>query len=412
MTPETILYIITAIVVANFIVDQVLDYLNFSTWKDTRPQELMPFYKEEEYQKAKAYHTDKFKLTRVSDVISFLMILLFLLSGGFGWLNEALIHYIEHPIWLALAYFGVLSLALSLLSLPFSYYNTFVIEEKYGFNKTSPALFFLDKVKGLILTIIIGGGIGYLILWLIFYFEADFWWMAWLAVTIFTVFVTAFYTTLFVPLFNKLRPLQNKNLKYKIEEYAQRVNFPLTNIMEIDGSKRSSKGNAFFSGFGKRKKIVLYDTLIEKHTDEELVAILAHEVGHYKKNHVIKGLITSIIQTGAVFYLLSLFIFSEELSTALGAEATYVHINLIAFSMLFEPISMLLKLFTNYTSRKHEYEADRFAAETYNKQAFETGLTKLSTHHLSNLTPHPAYVFFHYSHPTLLQRLNALKENQ
>jgi STE24 endopeptidase len=217
-----------------------------------------------------------------------------------------------------------------------------------------------------------------------------------------------FYTSLILPLFNKLKPLEEGELRNAIEEYAKKVNFPLTNIYVIDGSKRSTKANAFFSGFGKRKKIVLYDTLIEKHTTDELVAVLAHEVGHFKKKHIVKGVVLSAIQTGLMLYVFSLFVFSPDLSAALGAEQLSIHVNIIGFSILFGPISTIIGIGMNVLSRKHEFEADEFAARTADGNSLMQALKRLSTDHLSNLHPHPAYVFVYYSHPPLLKRLENL----
>jgi STE24 endopeptidase len=333
----------------------------------------------------------------------------FLYVGGFGKTSIWLRQYIENSILLALVYFGVLSFAGSILSFPFSLYNTFVIEEKYGFNRTTVRTYILDKIKGLALAIVVGGIIGYFILWLIFTLGEDFWLYAWMFFAVLMLFINLFYTTLIVPIFNKLSPLEDGGLRQKIESYARKVNFPLTNILVLDGSKRSTKANAFFSGIGGSKKIVLYDTLIQKHTEDEVVAVLAHEVGHYKRKHIIKGLIIGLLQTGFTLWLLSKFIFNKDLSLALGENSWQLQVNLLAFSTLYEPISVILGLLMNMLSRKHEYEADNYAAQTADKQAFSQALIRLSTDTLSNLKPHPAYVFFHYSHPTLLQRLRNMK---
>ncbi len=238
----------------------------------------------------------------------------------------------------------------------------------------------------------------------------QFWLYFWLAITVFVVLANTFYTSLIVPLFNKLTPLDDQSLKHKIEMYCEEVDFPLKNIFVIDGSKRSTKANAFFSGMGGSKKIVLYDTLIENHSEDELLAVLAHEVGHYKKKHILWGLLLSVVQTGLMLYIMSLLIFNEQLSLALGADQFGIHLNLLAFGLLYSPISTIMGIFSNHISRRNEYEADAFAGSTYAPEALQLALKKLSVKNLSNLFPHPAYVFVHYSHPPLLKRLKALQE--
>ena len=295
------------------------------------------------------------------------------------------------------------------ISLPFSIFGTFVIEEKYGFNKTSPITFVIDKIKGIFL----GGIIGTLILWSIIYiFEnyADhFWYLAWAVIFVFMLFMNMFYVDLILPMFNKLKPLQQGELRTAIEDYSKNVGFSLKNIYVIDGSKRSTKSNAFFSGIGPKKTIVLYDTLIENHKTEELVAVLAHEVGHYKKKHTLQGLFFAAIQIGLTLFILNLFITEPKISFALGAETPTFHLGLVAFSVLYSPISEIMGIISSIISRKNEFEADAYAKETYDGEALGTALKKLSVDNLSNLYPHPVYVFVHYSHPPVLKRLEALK---
>jgi STE24 endopeptidase len=283
-----------------------------------------------------------------------------------------------------------------------------VIEEKFGFNKTTPKTFVMDKLKGYLLGAILGGLILFVFLKLVAIFGANFWWYFWMVIALFMLFINMFYTSLILPLFNKLSPLEDGSLKEGIEAYSRKVGFPLANIFVMDGSKRSNKSNAFFSGIGKKKKIVLFDTLIENHSNEELIAVLAHEVGHFKKKHIIWGYISSLAQTGFTLFILSLMIFSPTLSEALGGQQTAIHLNLLAFGILYTPISNVIGIFMNMVSRKHEYAADRFAGATFGSTHLIEALKKLSVHNLSNLFPHPAYVFFHYSHPPLLKRLQAL----
>ena len=309
----------------------------------------------------------------------------------------------------SLIFFGIIMIASDILTLPFSYYKTFVIEEKFGFNKTTRKTFWLDKIKGWIMTIIVGGALLSAVMW---FYESTgeyFWLYAWGLITAFTVVMNMFYAKLIVPLFNKQTPLEEGELREKISQYAETVGFKLSKIFVIDGSKRSTKANAYFSGFGSEKRVTLYDTLINDLDDEEIVAVLAHEVGHYKKKHIIFNLITSILLTGLTLFILSLFISNPVLSNALGVEIPSFHIGLIAFGLLYSPISEITGLIMNVFSRRFEYQADNYAKQTFKAEPLISSLKKLSKNSLSNLTPHPAYVFMHYSHPTLLQRIQNLR---
>lgn len=300
--------------------------------------------------------------------------------------------------------------ASDVLQTPFEVYDTFVIEEKYGFNKTTPKIFVLDKIKGWLLGAVIGGGLLALIIFIYQKTQNLFWIYAWLVVSAFSVFILLFYSNLIVPLFNKQTPLPEGGLRDAIQQFSDKVGFRLDNIFVINGSKRSTKANAYFTGFGAKKRIVLFDTLIEEMEIEEIVAVLAHEIGHYKKKHVLQGLIISLLHTGAILFVFSLLIGNPLLSRALGVETPNFHIGLVAFGILYSPVSFVLDIFMNILSRKNEYEADAFAAQNYQPEALASALKKLSVKNLSNLTPHPLYVFFHYSHPTLLQRLQHLKK--
>jgi STE24 endopeptidase len=329
--------------------------------------------------------------------------------GGFGWVDGILREEISNEIVLALAFFGVLMLASDVFTIPFQWYSTFVIEEKYGFNKTTYKTFILDKLKGYLLAAIVGGLLLSLLIYSIRTIGPEFWIWFSLVAAMFILFVNMFYTSLILPLFNKLTPLQEGELKSAIEAFSKKVNFPLDNIFIIDGSKRSKKANAFFSGMGKKKKIVLYDTLISNHTTEELVAVLAHEVGHFKKRHIVWGYVFSVLQIVFTLFVLSQIVFNENVSLALGGSVWSIHLNLLAFGILFSPISGITGLLMNMYSRKNEFEADAYAKETFDGRALTNALKKLSVDSLSNLYPHPLYVFFHYSHPPLLKRLEALK---
>jgi len=393
----------------DFIFDRLLSLWNQRSWKSELPKEFQEIYDKEKYQTARKYSQLNSRLAALSSILSFLTISTALIMGWFGNLDAMVNHWFTSPIPQALAFFGILAFISSLMSLPFSIYSTFVIEEKFGFNKTTVKTFVLDKLKGYLLTIIFGGLILGTLIYLVFSIGSNFWIYFWIIISTVMVFLNMFYTSLIVPIFNKLTPLEDGSLKSAIESYANTVAFPLTNVFVIDGSKRSSKGNAFFSGLGKKKKVVLYDTLIEKHSDEELVAVLAHEVGHFKKKHIIWSMILGILQTGITLFLLSLMIFNSEVSWAMGGNVSAMHLNMLAFGILYSPLSSITGIFMNILSRKNEYEADAFAVTTYKRQPLVDGLKRLTSDSLGNLTPHPWYVFMNYSHPTLLQRIEAME---
>ena len=408
--PTTIFYIIIALILFDYLLDQFLNYLNSKNRTAELPDELKDVYNADKYKKQQEYEIVNNRFGLISSSFSLVMILAMLLFGGFAYVDEIARSYATNPIWVALLFFGILMFASDVLGTPFSLYHTFVIEEKFGFNKTTIKTFFLDKVKGWLLSAIIGGGLLALIIWFFQIAGENFWLWAWLAISVFMVFMTLFYSSLIVPLFNKQTPLEEGELRQKIEEFSKKAGFNLKNIFVIDGSKRSTKANAYFSGLGPKKRIVLYDTLINDLNTDEIVAVLAHEVGHYKKKHTLSGMIISILQTGLMLFLLSLFIDNPNLSQALGVETTSFHIGLISFGILYSPISTILGIVLNMWSRKNEYQADGYAASYGFADSLISGLKKLSSNSLSNLTPHPVYVFFHYSHPTLLQRIRALND--
>ena len=417
MTSEFWFLIIIGLVIFNFLFSNILDYVNHKNWKDKIPPELEDFYDKEKYKKAKLYSISKSKIGLLSSIISFLFVISLLLFNGYGFLNQlvysdSLNLFLPFEINTSFARSGVFFLILfilnSLISIPFSYYNTFIIEEKYGFNKTSKSTFFLDIIKSTILSILIGGFLLFATLYLYDNINEGFWLWLWIGLSLLMVFINMFYADLIVPIFNKLTPLNNVELRKKIENYSKDVGYLLKNIYVIDGSKRSTKANAFFSGLGPRKTIALYDTLIEKHTENELVAVLAHEVGHFKKKHVLSGLLMSVIQIGIMAFFFELCLKLPEISIALGGLDTNFHLGLIGFSIIFSPISMISSILMNYVSRKNEFEADAYAKETFNGEDLSLALKKLSVDSLSNIYPHPLYVFFHYSHPPLIQRLRAL----
>lgn len=411
MSSELIFYLIIGLIVFNFLLESFLDYLNYTQFDAKPPNGLEGLYDETEYQKSQAYKTDKFKFGLVQSIWSVALILVFLFLDGFEIVNDMASHYVENSILVSLFFFGILFLVSFILSLPFDYYFTFVIEERYDFNTSTQSLFWKDKLKSFLLSVVLGGIILGLIVLFYNYVGTNFWWYTWILIAVISVLLNMFYAKLFVPLFNKQTPLEEGELRTKIEEYASKMNFNLKNIFVIDGSKRSKKANAYFSGFGNEKRITLFDTLINDLENEEIVAVLAHEVGHYKKNHIIINLVVSIITIGLTLWLLSLFVSEPMLAQALSVEEPSFHIGLVAFGFLYAPVSLLTGIFANFLSRKFEFQADDFAKSTYSAQYLISGLKKLSKKSLSNLTPHPAYVFFHYSHPPLLERLQNLKNN-
>jgi len=410
MTATILFYLIIAILIINFIVDKILDSLNSKHYNDPIPSALSDVYDKEEYQKAQHYKKENHRFSTITTLVSFVATLAFFFLDGFAYVDELARTYSNNNTLIALLFFGVIMFASDILGTPFSYYHTFVIEEKYGFNKTTKKTFILDKIKGWLMLAVIGGLLLSLIVW---FYEAtgnNFWLYAWGMIAAFTFFMNMFYAKLIVPLFNKQTPLEEGTLRSKIETYATKVGFKLDNIFVIDGSKRSTKANAYFSGFGSEKRVTLFDTLINDLEEDEIVAVLAHEVGHYKKKHIIFNLITSIGLTGFTLWLLSLFIGNPMLSEALHVSQPSFHIGLIAFGVLYSPISEITGLIMNYFSRKFEYQADNYAKNTFEAKPLISGLKKLSKNSLSNLTPHPSYVIAHYSHPTLLQRFNNLSK--
>jgi STE24 endopeptidase len=410
MTAQTLFYIIIAIIVINFIKDKVLDAINAKHYNDPIPAELSDVYDTAEYEKSQNYKAVNYKFGIWTSLFSFVLTLGFLFLDGFEIVDNIARSYSDNPIVIGLIFFGIIMIASDLINTPFSYYKTFVIEEQFGFNKTTKKLFILDKIKGLVMSVILGGGIIALIIWFYELTGNQFWLYAWGIVTVFTVFMNMFYSRLIVPLFNKQTPLENGNLRDKISDYAESVGFNLKKIFIIDGSKRSTKANAYFSGFGSEKRVTLYDTLVNDLEDEEIVAVLAHEVGHYKRKHIIFNLVTSILLTGLTLYILSIFVANPLLSNAIGVEQHSFHVGLIAFGLLYSPISEVTGLIMNYVSRVFEYQADNYAKNTYKAEPLISSLKKLSKNSLSNLTPHSAYVFMHYSHPTLLDRVRNMQK--
>lgn len=408
MTPTLLFYIIIGILVLKFIFDKILNSLNAKHFNDELPDEIKDVYDTEDYKKSQSYKSTNYRFGILTSTFSIIITLLFFAFDGFEFVDNIARSYSSNPIIIALVFFGIIMIGSDFISTPFSYYKTFVIEEKFGFNKTTLKTFIFDKIKGWLMMAILGGGILALIIWFYQVTGKHFWLYAWALVTVFTIFMNMFYARLIVPLFNKQTPLEEGSLRDKISDYARSVGFSLNKIFVIDGSKRSTKANAYFSGFGSEKRVTLFDTLINDLEEDEIVSVLAHEVGHYKKKHIIFNLIASILLTGLTLFILSIFVSKPILSEALGVSIPSFHIGLIAFGLLYSPISEITGLVMNHFSRKFEYQADNYAKNTYKAEPLINGLKKLSKNSLSNLTPHKAYVFMHYSHPTLLQRIRSL----
>jgi STE24 endopeptidase len=406
---NSIFFLLLIIPVTGFLIERYLEHLNSGMWSELLPDKLKGICDQEEYRKTQLYQRDNNKLSLWSSMFNLGVILIMILTGGFSLIDSIALSITSSPVITALFFFGIIGIASDLINIPFSLFDTFVIEKKYGFNKMSVRTFVTDHIKSWFLAIIIGAPVLGLITWFYYKTGSNFWLYAWGLITIFSVLINLFYSELIVPLFNKQIPLPEGALRSQIEAFAQKTGFRLKNIFIIDGSKRSTKANAYFSGFGPKKRIVLYDTLQNELTDDEIVAVLAHEIGHYKKKHVLVSLIMSVFLTGLMLFLFSLVVNSPALSIALGSEKNSFHLGLIAFGILYSPLSLIIGMISNYISRKNEFAADRFVRENHKPEVLSSGLIKLSVKNLSNMLPHPAYVFFHYSHPPLLSRLEKLE---
>ena len=409
MSSETIFFIIVVFLCLDFVLERVLESLNSKHMSPVLPDSLKGIYEEKEYSRFQSYKRENGRLDSWSSGVGFVVMIVFLVAGGFGWYNSWVVSLTDSVVWQTILFVVGLSVVSSVLDIPFDYYATFRIEEKYGFNKTTGRVYWLDTVKELFLSLVLGGVLLALVVWFYTWAGTYFWLYAWGAVTLFSVFMAMFYSQLIVPLFNKQTPLQEGSLRNKIQAFAGKVGFKLDNIYVIDGSKRSTKANAYFTGLGPKKRVVLYDTLIDELTEEEIVAVLAHEVGHYKKRHTLRSMVVSVIQMGVLFWLFSLCVNNVALSEALGGDRAYFQMGLIAFAILYSPVNLILGVGMNVWSRNNEYEADAFAARYYEGDYLVSGLKKISVKSLSNLTPHPLYEYIYYSHPSLLKRIDAVK---
>jgi len=408
MTPQAVFIILVAILVAFFVLESWLELLNLKNLSEKLPEELRDLYDAEKYVQSQKYERTNIRFGLITSTFNLILIMGMFIFDGFAWMDHLAASISTHPVLHPLIFFGILGFAFDILNTPFAVYDTFVIEQRFGFNKTTPGLYIADKLKGWLLSAFFGGGVLALVVWFYLQTTIYFWLWAWLLMSIFMLFMAFFYSSLIVPLFNKQKPLEDGDLKHQITHHAGQAKFRIDKIYTIDGSKRSTKANAYFSGLGRKKRIVLFDTLISELSTDEIVAVLMHEIGHYRKKHIVSSMILSFIQTGIMLFIFSLFVSQPVLSQALGATDASFHIGLIAFGVLYSPISVIIGLMMNTLSRKNEFQADNFAANFGMANALISSLRKLSVTNLSNLTPHPLYVFFHYSHPTLLQRIRNL----
>ncbi len=406
---NTIFFLILIIPVTGFLLERYLEHLNSGMWSETLPEKLKGICDEDIYRKTQLYEKENKKLSFWSSSFNLAVIMVMIIAGGFAMIDGFARTFSTQTVVIALIFFGIIGFSSDIINIPFSWYDTFVIEKKYGFNTMTIRTFITDHIKSWFIALLVGIPVLGLITWIYYKTSHGFWLYAWGLISAFSVFINLFYSELIVPLFNKQTPLEEGSLRKEIEAFAEKTGFKLKNIYVIDGSKRSTKANAYFSGFGPKKRIVLFDTLLKELSEKEIVAVLAHEIGHYKKKHVLRSLLFSVILTGLMLFLFSLVVDNPLLSKAMGAERPSFHLGLIVFGILYSPLSLLIGLGTNCISRKNEFEADRFVRENYNPTLLAGALKKLSVKNMSNMMPHPAYVFFHYSHPPLLARLAKLE---
>ena len=405
------LHIIPSAVIGEFLLRTLVRVLNLKALDPGLPNEFRGYYDEEKYARSQEYTRVNTRFAFFTTSFDLIVILVFILFGGFNFVDQIVRGFGLSTLPSGLAFFGILFFASDLISTPFSLYQNFVIEEDFGFNKMTLKTFILDKLKGYLLTLALGG---VFLTAILFFFEktGEYGWLyAWGIIGLFMILIQPLFTLVIAPMFNKFTPLEKGELRTAIENYAQKVGFPLSRIDVMDGSKRSAKSNAYFSGFGKQKRIALFDTLLEKHSNDEMVAILAHEVGHYKKHHIKVGILISILHTGLLFWLLSIFIDNPGLFEAFKMKEISVYGGLTFFMILYSPVELVLSVIMNAVSRRNEFQADAYSAKTTEKsEHLNSGLKNLSVSNLGNLTPHSLSVLLDHSHPPVLERITALKK--
>ena len=405
-------FIVLVAILGEYVLSFTSTFLNLRAQSPTVPKEFEATYEPQEYQRSQDYTRTQTQFGVITNTIQLVIFLLWWFGGGFDWLDQIIRGFGDNSIINCLLYIGSLWLATTLLALPFNIYSTFVIEQKYGFNRTTPATFFSDQLKGLVLTILLGSILVSVILAFFEWSGSAAWLWCWLATSCFLLVVQFVAPTWIMPIFNTFTPLRSGELHEAILDCSRKADFPLKEIFVVDGSRRSSKANAFFTGFGKNKRIGLFDTLVENYSVGELVAVVAHEIGHYKKRHILKSMILSLLYSGAMFFLLALVLQQQGLFDAFYMSNSSLYAGFVFFGLLFTPIELVLSLYMNRSSRKNEFEADAFAAETTGREEdLISALKKLSADSLSNLTPHPLHVFLNYSHPPVLRRIEALRRN-
>jgi STE24 endopeptidase len=409
MNAEILLGLMVVLVTLSFVFDSALDHLNDKSARTTIEPRTSEFYEDDKYQKSIAYGSEKYRFGVLNSVISFILLTSALVFGWFAWLDDLVRSYFENELLVSLGFFISLSVAMSLLNLPFALYSIFKVEAKYGFNKTTIKTFILDRIKGTLLSTALGLPLLAAIVFIYQQLTQWFWLLGWILVSGFSLF-TFMFGAKFIRLFNKLKPVPEGELRAEIENYCNEQGYNMSKLYVMDGSRRSTKANAFFAGMGKTKTIVLFDTLIDKLSTKQITAVLAHEIGHYKLRHTLAMFILSNLQTFALFALLGWLLSSPSLSAALGASQPSFHLGILAFYILFSPIQMVLGLIDNALSRKNEYQADKFALDTYPDSSthLSQALKIIATDSLANLTPHPWYVKVHYTHPPILQRLDKI----
>ena len=406
---QTFYYIVIGALIVEYLLSTISAILNVNSITEELPSQFINVYDREKYARSQAYLKAKTRFGLLSSTFGLSFILVVIHLGLFGYLDGFVREQTNNPILAGLLFFAIIFIINDLITMPFSIYSTFVIEQKFEFNRTTPRTYLVDKFKGYLVTTLLGGIVLGTILFFFDYYGPSGWWIAWLAIALFMVAIQPLFVHIIAPIFNKFTPLEKGGLRSAIEAYAEKVKFPLTRIDVMDGSRRSSHSNAYFSGFGKSKRVALFDTLLTQHNTEEIVSVVAHEVGHYKKKHIILGTILSVLETGIMLFVFRFIMSDPDLFLVFGVEKVSVYAGLIFFGLLYAPVNLITSLFTSALSRHNEYQADRYAFDTTgNKQALISMLKGLAANNLSHLTPHPLTVFLSYSHPPVTKRIEAI----
>ena len=406
---QTFYYIVIGALIVEYLLSTISAILNVNSITEELPSQFIDVYDREKYARSQAYLKAKTRFGLLSSTCGLFVILVVIHLGLFGYLDGFVREQTSNPILAGLLFFAIIFIINDLITIPFSLYSTFVIEQKFEFNRTTPRTYLVDKLKGYLVTALLGGIVLGTILFFFDYYGPSGWWIAWLAIALFMVAIQPLFVHIIAPMFNKFTPLEKGGLRSAIEAYAEKVKFPLTRIDVMDGSRRSSNSNAYFSGFGKSKRVALFDTLLTQHNTEEIVSVVAHEVGHYKKKHIILGTILSVLETGVMLFVFRFIMSDSDLFLVFGVEQVSVYAGVIFFSLLYAPVNLITSLFTCALSRYNEYQADRYAFDTTgNKEALISMLKGLAANNLSHLTPHPMTVFLSYSHPPVTRRIEAI----